>query len=287
VIPSLSLRAPGGPQLSVSTSLTDGLAAARRSWGIIAAYGFLAPLLLLLVWFVGSSIGITEPWLTILWTLLLFPFGVGLSVVALKSIRRQRHTVEDLVPETGILIRSAIVFSLLFVALCLGLILLVLPGIVLGLRWSQACWLIVDRRAGVFASFQQSAALTDGARWRICQIALVWSLLQLPHRVAAILPLDGSGSYVLMVSLLALFGLILSIAGVAITPFVAAAMYEQLVSWPQRREVDERNTLLCPHCESPYRLSDYRDDVAVIRCSACKQPLPPAPARSSEAPVCS
>lgn len=57
-------------------------------------------------------------------------------------------------------------------ALMFGFLLLVVPGIILGLMWIVAVPVMVEEGTGVFASLGRSRALTRGARWRIFLLML-------------------------------------------------------------------------------------------------------------------
>lgn len=55
----------------------------------------------------------------------------------------------------------------------LGLMLLVVPGLMLACRWVAVVPVAVVERPGVFEPFRRSAALTDGARWRVFGVLLL------------------------------------------------------------------------------------------------------------------
>ncbi len=59
------------------------------------------------------------------------------------------------------------------IGVVLGLILLIVPGVILGMMWSVAGPAVVVERQGVFAALRRSAELTKGARWKILGLALV------------------------------------------------------------------------------------------------------------------
>ena len=54
-----------------------------------------------------------------------------------------------------------------FLILSLGLIAFVIPGLVFIAAYSMFSYVIVDKEVGIIASFQESARLTKGARWKI------------------------------------------------------------------------------------------------------------------------
>jgi hypothetical protein len=55
-----------------------------------------------------------------------------------------------------------------------GLILLIIPGIFLALRWAVASPALVAERAGVFIAMERSAKLTEGHRWAILGLVLIY-----------------------------------------------------------------------------------------------------------------
>ena len=60
-----------------------------------------------------------------------------------------------------------------------GLILLLVPGIILGVMWSVAAPAMVTERLGVMASLGRSRALTKGSRWRIFGLLTVGLIILL------------------------------------------------------------------------------------------------------------
>jgi len=54
-----------------------------------------------------------------------------------------------------------------------GLTLLIVPGIILFLRWCVAVPVLVQERQGVLASMGRSAALTQGNRWALFGLFLI------------------------------------------------------------------------------------------------------------------
>jgi len=63
-----------------------------------------------------------------------------------------------------------------FLAVCLGLVLLVVPGVFIGLIWCVAGPALIDRHAGITQSFEESARLTRGNRWRLLGLFLLFAL---------------------------------------------------------------------------------------------------------------
>ena len=65
------------------------------------------------------------------------------------------------------------VYLLYAIATGIGFTLLLVPGIFLAVIWSMAMVAMVAEEPGVFGAFKRSAALTNGARWKILGILLL------------------------------------------------------------------------------------------------------------------
>lgn len=62
---------------------------------------------------------------------------------------------------------------LLAIAVTLGFILLIVPGVIMALAWSVVVPAYIAERIGIFEAFSRSAQLTRGNRWRILLLALL------------------------------------------------------------------------------------------------------------------
>jgi len=71
-----------------------------------------------------------------------------------------------------------IVVSILFgIAVMLGMILLIVPGIMLAVMWSVVVPITVEERTGIFGAFSRAQELTRGARWTIFGLFLLILLI--------------------------------------------------------------------------------------------------------------
>lgn len=121
--------------------------------------------------------------------------------------------------------------SILFgIAMVFGLLLLIVPGIILGLTWIVAVPVLVVEKTGVFEAFRRSAQLTKGHRWVILALAIVTylitfalSLALVPFQAALILGNAGSFS---TAPFLALSGIIHVFTSTLIAAGIAALYYE-------------------------------------------------------------
>ena len=68
---------------------------------------------------------------------------------------------------------------LYMVIVTLGLVVLIVPGLYLAVRYAFVPFLVADRRADVLGAFAESSTLSRGARWKIFFLFVVLSLLNL------------------------------------------------------------------------------------------------------------
>jgi hypothetical protein len=90
-----------------------------------------------------------------------------------------------LLPIIGLAIVSGI-------AIGLGFLLLVVPGVILYLMWSVAVPVLVEERRGVFGSLSRSAELTKGSKGRILGLIVIYSIFS--SMISAVVSLfSGAG----------------------------------------------------------------------------------------------
>ena len=105
--------------------------------------------------------------------------GLCVSATAL-ALARSQHAPFATEIRPIVWVPATTAFEAGFVSLALALptlaslLFLVVPGVVLALRWSQSLMLIVDGRTSWFESAEESALITHGRR---LDILVIWSLL--------------------------------------------------------------------------------------------------------------
>jgi hypothetical protein len=145
-----------------------------------------------LIWNSFNGVAATDPSMlpanpSMAWNTVLFGLIGGLTTIVLAALLQSaliRATIEDLngrQPSIGDCISTAISvllpaigMSLLAgIGIMIGFVLLVVPGIVLALRWCIAVPALVQERQGVLGSMGRSAALTKGSRWALLGLFLI------------------------------------------------------------------------------------------------------------------
>jgi hypothetical protein len=99
----------------------------------------------------------------------------ALIYAVIQDLNGQRPPITDLVSFglRNILPLVGVSF-LLGIAVMLGLILLVVPGVMMACAWCTATPALIAERTGVIGAFRRSAELTRGNRWRILGLFAIW-----------------------------------------------------------------------------------------------------------------
>lgn len=112
---------------------------------------------------------IVDVWLTL-----------GLTVIVLRVVRGQPTDFSQLFSQDTDRVITYIVASIIFgIAVALGFVLFIIPGIIISIMYSMFGYVIVDEGAGILESLQRSQALTSGHLMDLLWIGIVFILLNM------------------------------------------------------------------------------------------------------------
>lgn len=117
------------------------------------------------------------------------PFAVGVAWVHLRVSRGEGAGMNDFLEGWRIWALSVGTYLLVVLAVVAGLVLLVLPGIWVGVRLSLTPFVLLDRREGVVASLKGSWALTRGRFWPLLGLVLLSILVVVAGALALLVGL--------------------------------------------------------------------------------------------------
>lgn len=103
--------------------------------------------------------------------------NLGLVIYFLKIARGQSTDIGDLFRGGPYLLRALGGWILFFIAFYIGLILCVVPGVYIALRYGLFSAVIVDRDAGVFESFSVASDLSSGNKLSMFVLGIIAFLL--------------------------------------------------------------------------------------------------------------
>jgi hypothetical protein len=115
----------------------------------------------------------------------------GVVHIAVRDLNSQPASIGDAI-STGLrhvipLILIAIVST---IGIAIGLVLLIVPGIILGMMWAVSVPARVVERTGIFESLGRSSDLTKGHRWAIFGLVVAYILLSVALSLA-LLPIQA------------------------------------------------------------------------------------------------
>lgn len=164
----------------IKTLFTKAVDNFKDNWGMFILIGIIFILISLLgntgmaLGYAGGFSGFSLT--SILVSLLQAFIGLGYLRFLLNMAREQDHKIEDLFngPQSFAHFAYFLVVSLLYNALTmLGIVLFIIPGIIAGIGFMFASYLVAEQKTDIFTSFKRSWEMTTGNRWKILWLSIV------------------------------------------------------------------------------------------------------------------
>jgi uncharacterized membrane protein len=99
---------------------------------------------------------------------------LGITRIGLKVYAGEAFDISELFESYGLFLKYLLASILYLLAVLAGLILLIIPGIIIGFRLSQYTYLIVDKGMAPFEALKESMRLTKG---NVFNLLLFWFVL--------------------------------------------------------------------------------------------------------------
>lgn len=115
--------------------------------------------------------------------------NLGLNKIALMFHDGAKPTWKELFMQYPLLLKylgASILFGLM---VAIGLVLLVVPGIYLAIKYAFFGFVMVDKKTGVMDSLKASAKLTDGVKWELFGFGIVMCILNMLGALALMIGL--------------------------------------------------------------------------------------------------
>jgi uncharacterized membrane protein len=104
-------------------------------------------------------------------------FQVGILKITLELVDGRKPSYSLLVNQKQFLVTYLVATILVGLAVTVGMILLIVPGVMIGLAFMLYSYFIVDKGAGITQSIRLSIEATKGHRWQLFGFALLCGLL--------------------------------------------------------------------------------------------------------------
>jgi uncharacterized membrane protein len=152
-------------------------------WNVSKAnWRFFVPLLLI-VWAITNGIpqllgrnvtphSLASYLLFIISTLINLIINIGLLKISLKLIDKKKPEFKDLYSESNLALRYIGATLLYYLIVAGGLILLIVPGIILAIKFGYYKYFIVDKNMGIMESLRESSKITQGNKWNLFRFDL-------------------------------------------------------------------------------------------------------------------
>jgi len=94
-------------------------------------------------------------------------FSIGWIKINLKFYDQEKLGLNDLFNYYHLLFRYFIAYMIYMIIVLFGLIFLIVPGIILAVRYCFYAYYLIDKDYGPIKALAESSALTQGKRWEI------------------------------------------------------------------------------------------------------------------------
>ncbi len=111
--------------------------------------------------------------------ILSFIIQLGLIRVSLKFCDSQKVKFSDLFSSIPVFFKFILSSVLCSLAILGGFILLIIPGIILGIRMQFYGYLIVEKGLGPLQALNESFKMTKGCTWQLCLLSVLLMLINL------------------------------------------------------------------------------------------------------------
>lgn len=119
-------------------------------------------------------------WAFLLISLVLaFLMKLGFKKISLSFVNQEKPSVSDLFsvwPQFGKYLLATVLYILITL---IGFFLLVIPGVMIGLRYSLYPYFILENDLSVLDAMSESAKATDGAKWDLLSFKMVTTLVNI------------------------------------------------------------------------------------------------------------
>ena len=163
-------------KLKIREALTFGWEEVSRRVGFFAVTSFIfmfLPLLITMPIDIVATLmkGLSSQLLTVFssltYSILFIFFIAGFWTILLKTLREERPSFRDFLDKWKYVPRLVGGYILYFLAVLVGLILFIIPGIILSVRLCFFDLLIIDKGMGPVEALKKSYAMTKGYGWKI------------------------------------------------------------------------------------------------------------------------
>jgi len=141
----------------------------------VVAFEILAVMPPLMIWKYFDNRWYALPWEVLIGA----PLAVGMNLFYVNLMRSGRPDYGDIFRGFALFPQAVAVSFLYGLIVTVGTLLLIIPGLIWGLTYVFAQYLVIDKKTGIKGSFVHSSLLTYGFKERLMPLAMLWVLLEI------------------------------------------------------------------------------------------------------------
>lgn len=140
--------------------------------------------------FISDSVSKSFPALSFVINILAWLLGIivslGMVRIALKFVDGKKAEISDLISGTSLqlMLRYVGASIIFYIIVILGLILFVIPGIYLAIKFNYFQYLLVDQNTGILDAFRKSSEITKGIKIDLFLFGVLLGLVTLAGALA-------------------------------------------------------------------------------------------------------
>lgn len=104
---------------------------------------------------------------------------LGLAKVSLRAVDKKPLAYQDFFTLQDTYWPYVIASILFGIAVAVGTILLIIPGVIIGLMWMFYMYLILDKKLSPLDALKESAKMTSGYKWQLLGFAVILMLINI------------------------------------------------------------------------------------------------------------
>lgn len=118
------------------------------------------------------------PWISFLFSILGWIIqmitSIGVIVISLKFVDKKKAEIADIYKHYGLLLNYFLGSLLYGVVVIAGLILLIVPGVIWGIKYQYTTYFIVDKKMSPLDAFKKSGRITQGVKMKLFYLGLAF-----------------------------------------------------------------------------------------------------------------
>lgn len=168
---------------TIGSVLKQGLDIWKKHWFLLAAVALFSIVLPMIPHWLQSLVSeealLIRFWLFVIGFLFHVLVSMGLNTISLKAAKGEEYVFSDFFSRYHLFPSYFCAMVLSALAVALGFLLLVIPGIILALKFSLSSFFVLDQGCKGIEALKKSNLATYGSKWRLLGLGLAGILINM------------------------------------------------------------------------------------------------------------